>query len=233
MNKGVVIRLFFASFAISWAVGSGVPSEDFKAIKRAADEGLRRYLVQIPSSELEYCGLPSGLPHEKYVIGAPLQLCCILPDTLTNEGAVSTTDQLLTPTGEYYVPVLVDGTPRVVLVVGQMEGRWKTVSIGYPVIGAALASLLSDWPEAEGYHPKLVAVRQTEEFLFTVPEMNDSNLTCLPLNRASQISVAALTGCKRKPVTGLQDVLPSLKQRVKARRLNRSPMNGQGKEVAL
>ena len=153
---------------------------------------------------------------EQLSLGRPFQLECISPNALIDVNSVTKTEQLLTPTTQYYIPVLVDGISRSVLIVDRVQGQWKAVSLGHAVIGTALGRILDDWPESRGFHPKLVLVPQANEVLFTIPEVSGTNLTRLPLYSAPQSSPEGGTSSGKRTLTGLREVLPRLKQAVDA-----------------
>jgi hypothetical protein len=77
----------------------------------------------------------------------------------------------------WFFPILLEGESKAMLVVDRDGENWKAVSFGYAGLGHELNEVLARWPESKGFHPQLIAVFQAKRFYFTVPEVNDFNLT--------------------------------------------------------
>jgi hypothetical protein len=231
MRNIILIGLFLVELALS-SIVSGASTNELAEVTRIADVGLRQYLIQIPKRELQTCGLPADVLPEQLSLGMPFHLHCILPNALTDATSVTATEQLLTPTTQYYIPVLVDGISRSVLIVDRVQGQWKAVSLGHAVLGTALGRILADWPENQGFHPKVVLVPQAKEVLFTIPEVSDTNLTRLPLDSVPRSSPGGGTSSKERTLTGLREILPRLKQTVEASMAARKSEGQHGVEMS-
>lgn len=174
MNHRLRILLVFL-LARTVSFGMDVPPE----IQRAAEAGLPIFLSRLPEGmEGEY-GFEQGGDMDRAVLGRPFRVAAITPAALSAHQPGDSLDALLTDTTLWYFPVSVEGSIRAVLVVDRTEAGWEAVSLGYARLAAALDQLLREWPEASGYHPRLVSVVQAQQFLFTIPELDRPNLTPL------------------------------------------------------
>ena len=81
-------------------------------------------------------------------------------------------------------PILIENESKAMLVVDRDGDQWKAVSLGYAALGHELKELLTQWPESKGFHPQLIAVFQAKQFYFTVPEVDDFNLTPIKLRQS-------------------------------------------------
>ncbi|MBN1675932.1 MAG: hypothetical protein JXR37_33120 [Kiritimatiellae bacterium] len=201
-------------------------SPDDTARLRAADEGLQRFLVERPAGERAPHGIPKDIARAKPALGTPFPLYRITPAALAGWTRREPTAELLSPTTQYYFPVLVDGVSVAVLIVDRMRGQWKAVSLGHARLAAELGRIRAAWPESDGFHPQLVVVPQAQQHFFTVPEKGGTNLTLVrpetslvgpPSSRAPDgQSVGRTTSRKYRDLSGLSDVIPALKREVEA-----------------
>lgn len=145
----------------------------------AAEFGLLRYLTEIPPAELVNFGFAEGEATGPARIGDPWQLYTITPDALLSAGETAEVEDLITPTGLWYFPVILGGTARTIITVDRMDGRWEAVAFGATPLAGELEKISRQWPKASGYTPKLVAIYQAAAYFFTVPEKNSRNFTPL------------------------------------------------------
>ncbi len=145
----------------------------------AAESGLARYLSEIPPGELVNLGFPPGADLSASRVGEPWLLYTITPDTLLAAAEDTDVGDLVTPTGLWFFPVILDGSSRCIITVDVMDGEWQAVALGRSGLAGELEKISRQWPKSGGYVPKLVAVYQAASYFFTVPELDSSNLTPL------------------------------------------------------
>ena len=72
-------------------------------------------------------------------------------------------------------------------VIDQVDNRWQAVSFGYAELARKVTRVRKRWPKVKGYNPQLIAVFQTREYLFTIPEKGPDNLTSLESTQLGRI----------------------------------------------
>jgi hypothetical protein len=155
----------------------GVPSE----VLQAAAAGLPFFLGQIPVGSKGLYGFSSQDDLSKARLGGALRMQTITPAALGRSSPSITVSAILSDTTMWFFPILLESASKAMLVVDREGGTWKAVSLGYAGLGHELNELLAQWPESKGFHPQLVAVFQAKQFYFTVPEIDDLNLTKITL----------------------------------------------------
>ena len=154
-------------------MAASVPDE----VTRIAQQGLKRFVSSVAGPDMEDCGIPAGTFLEHMSLGKSFELHEISPQALTSNRTVTSVQQLITGSTQYYFPVLINGTTKAILIVDKMNGQWRAVSLGYPGLAAELALIKAAWPEEQGFHPALIVMRQANSMLFTIPEKGETNLT--------------------------------------------------------
>lgn len=125
-------------------------------------------------------------------LGTPLRLHTITHAALAGDVAVQSVQRLLSETTLWYFPVEMQGETKAMLVVDRMPDGWRAVSFGYAPLAREWNVIARQWPTAKGFHPRLVVVFQASQYCFTVPELDDQNLT----------PVASATASGLKPPPG-------------------------------
>ena len=143
----------------------------------AASNGLPVFLASVPLGNRDLFGFTSDTDLAQARLGVPLRVYTITPAALAGHPAESTLTPLLSETALWYFPVLVGEDAKAILVVDRMAGGWEAVSLGYAPLALELNQVAKQWPAATGYHPRLVAAFSANRYYFTVPEVDDHNLT--------------------------------------------------------
>ena len=157
------------------ARGEELPPE----VSRAAETGMPALLGNVPDGTLSDYGFGVSAERERARLGEPFHLATIAPRALLAYRPDDNPEALLTDTTLWYFPVLVDGAIRCLLVVDRTAAGWEAVSLGYVPLARALDDLLRARAAAGGARPRLVAVFQAREYLYTVPGEAASTLTPL------------------------------------------------------
>jgi len=152
---------------------SGVPSE----VLEAAEIGLPFFLGKIFPDSKELYGFSSQDDLSKAALGTALRLHTITPAAIEKSSSSGTVSSILSETTMWFFPILLESESKAMLVVDGDGGTWRAVSLGYAGLGHELNEVLAQWPESKGFHPQLIAVFQAKQFYFTVPEIDDFNLT--------------------------------------------------------
>ena len=170
--------ILFCMMLLLSAVSEGTAEAD-SAITKAAEEGLQPFLNRIPQGELEKFGFAKEDSPDQAYTGSPFRLHTITPAALSAYQPGDSADSIISETGIWYFPVMLKNEIRAILIVDQIKGRWKAVSLGKAKLAGELAKVRKQWSERKGYNPLLIAVFQAGEYLFTVPEKDAYNLTPL------------------------------------------------------
>ena len=147
------------------AFGETAPPE----VMAAAEAGLLPFLKSFPSEELGNFGFSPGDKISETVLGAPFQLYTITPDKLLYAKDDTPVSGLISPTGQWLFPIVLEDKSRAILTVEQMDGEWVAVSMGMAGLAVEMEKLNRQWPKAKGYEPKLIAIYQAASFFFTIP----------------------------------------------------------------
>ncbi len=191
---------------------AGVPPPEVAA---AAEAGLAGFLADLPPGELPNFGFAEGEDLSAARLGDPWLLYTIHPDDLFSASETTDVGGLITPTGLWFFPVLLDGRSRCILTVAPMDGAWEAVSLGRAPLAGELEKFSRQWPRARGYSPKLILVYQAASYFFTVPEKGPDNLTPLTIDGVG------FAGWRQKALpeysltAGLDDLLVPLREAVR------------------
>jgi hypothetical protein len=153
--------------------------EASQEIRIATENGLPAFLSLIPPQERSGYGFTRDDDLKKAYLGDPFILHTIAPQVLLSYQPGDAVQAVLSKTTQWYFPVMLGQELRAILVVDQMDGKWKAVSLGYVPLAKQLQRVLEKYPSAKGFHPILIAVFQAKEYFLLVPEENANNLISL------------------------------------------------------
>ncbi len=180
----------------------------------AAEAGLSRYLSEIPPGELVNLGFPPGADLLAARVGDPWPLYTITPDALLDAAEDTDVETLVSPTGLWYFPVILDGSWRNIITVDRMEGEWEAVALGRAPLAGELAKIARQWPVQAGYSPRLVLVYQAGAYFFTLPEKGEGNLTPLAFDGVGFAGFRFGSGPAYSRITEFSDQLGPLREAV-------------------
>ena len=143
----------------------------------AASNGLPAFLESVSLGNRELYGFTNDTDLAQARLGVPFRVYTITPKNLASHPAESKVTPLLAETTLWYFPVLVGDDTRAILVVDRMADGWRAVAIGYAPLARELHRITKQWPASAGYHPRLVAAFSANRLFFTVPEVDDHNLS--------------------------------------------------------
>ena len=186
-----------------------VPNE----VLNAASNGLPAFLESVSFGNRELYGFTNDTDLAQARLGVPLRVYIITPKNLASHPAESKLTPLLSETMLWYFPVLVGDDTRAILVVDQMADGWRAVAIGYAPLARELHRITKQWPASAGYHPRLVAAFSANRLYFTVPEVDDHNLSpiLMPGQAAEGVSPAGANVPAYSTLTPLSESTAQLK----------------------
>jgi hypothetical protein len=161
-------------------------------VLNAASNGLPAFLSSVSLGNRELYGFTNDADQAQARLGVPLRVYTITPKNLASHPAEGKLMPLLSETALWYFPVLVGDDTRAILVVDRMADGWRAVAIGYAPLARELHLITKQWPASAGYHPRLVAAFSANRLYFTVPEVDDQNLSpiIMPGQAAEGVSPA-------------------------------------------
>ena len=202
-------------FLIALATPGSSPAETIppEAIA-AAEAGLIPFLELIPPQDMSNFGLSPGDNISEAVLDAPFQLYTITPTKLLDAKADTPVNTLISPTGRWFFPIIINGAARAILTVEEMNGKWEAVTMGMAGLAVEMEKLNRQWPKAKGYEPKLIAIYQAASYFFTIPEKDSENFTPLTFDGVGFAGYRRKTGPKYASTTSLSSMLGPLKEAV-------------------
>lgn len=182
-------------------------------VLNAASNGLPAFLASVSLGNREPYGFTNDTDLAQARLGAPFRVYIITPKNLASHPAESTLAPLLAETTLWYFPVLVGDDTRAILVVDQMADGWRAVAIGYAPLAQEVHKITKQWPASAGYHPRLVAAFSAKRLYFTVPEVDDHNLSpiLMPGQGADGVSQAGTNQPRYSILTPLSESTAQLK----------------------
>lgn len=195
-------RLIFTLALICWVIASTAHSQTSPPeVLKTAQEGLQSFLSRVPLETRGHYGFTPSDDFKQARLGTAFNLYTMTPQALLTSSADTSVTSLLSKTAMWYFPVMVHNEVRAILVVDQVDGQWQAVSLGYAELARALDRVGQRWPQAEGFHPQLIAVFQAKEYLVRVPEHSSNDLISIfPPGRELMGSNAAGVIERLKPV---------------------------------
>lgn len=177
-RKSKAAAVFVFWFLTLFSVCSEVIAETTpEEIIEVGKNGLQAFLERVPPNELAKYGFGPEYPIAQANVGVPFKVFTITPSSLFGYIAGDTVSSIISPTGMWYFPVMVNDRIRAILTVAELKGVWQAVAFGQAGLAEELEEVTRKWPRSKGYDPFLIMVFQAKAYFFTVPQKNDYNLT--------------------------------------------------------
>ena len=125
-------------------------------VQQAAQKGLSQFLTNIPALGLANQGFTSQEEIKAAALGTPFEMFTITPEALKSYKTGTRLSSLISTTNIWNFPVLVKGSPRTMLQVGVINGRWE----GYNFGGGAF--LPTRWQEMQTRASALLGQKRGE-----------------------------------------------------------------------
>jgi hypothetical protein len=153
-----------------------VPAQELSAdLYQAAQAGLTRFIPMLDPAMLELWGINNREEVKDFSLDKPLRLHIITPKAINDYREGDAASSLLCQSQCYYFPVRLGGEIKLFLLVDQVDGEWKAVSLGYQPLAKEMQNILQQWQKSE--RPVLAAMFQARTYLFTMPQQRADNLT--------------------------------------------------------
>lgn len=180
----------------------------------AAQAGLLPFLELITPDDMGNFGFIPGDTISDAGLGTPFQLYTITPTKLLNAEDDTPVSTLISPTGQWFFPIVLEGKSRAILTVERMEEEWQAVTMGKAGLAGEMEKLNRQWPKAKGYAPKLIVIYQAASYFFTLPEEESENFTPLTFEGVGFAGYRQKTEPEYSSTTTLSSMLGPLKDTV-------------------
>jgi hypothetical protein len=189
LHSGLLITVALFAGAAPAAADDGSA-----CVASAASAAFPRFLAQVPAEHVADVGFASERALRLATLGAPYRLHLIRPQALRAHAPGASVRSLLTESGQWYVPVLVDAQPVAFLVVEQRETGCEAVSLGYARLAAGVAGAVRGGGWIARGRPKLVASLQAQRYFLADPDAEPRRLRALTAapGRSDRPAVRAL-----------------------------------------
>lgn len=173
LNCAIILLMFCLALAADipvdariWPDQDTFPSEAMPAVRAS----LSQFLGKIPSNDMADYGFSNFGEISQAWAGLPLKLYELDPQKVLSCCKGSSLGELLRPTREWFVPVMVGSQIKAMLRLEENENcEPRGVSFGYIPLAGQLQQAL-DLPELRGFgQPALIISYQAQEFFLTFP----------------------------------------------------------------
>jgi len=162
----------------------GYPQENtIQNLPAAVSGSLTEWLEKIPAGREAQYGFRNRSDFSRASLGVPVQVFTLDDAFFTQPG----TSPTLKSTGEWRIPVIVDGKNCALVTVVKINGDWKIVDLGAHVLAQELAAMQERFTPAQFSVIKLFRVYPLQsDFLFYAdPMAAPGQVTLLPLHSAT------------------------------------------------
>jgi len=150
-----------------------------------ANEALQPFLDRISAAAMEQYGFTKDDNLNQANLGSAYKLYTITPEALFGFQESDTVSSVISKTDLWYFPVMIGNKMKAIFTVEFFDDEWRAVALGYARLTQDLAQVTKRYPKSAGYNLQLIRVYQANEFLFTVPEIDQYNLTSIVQNNVT------------------------------------------------
>ncbi len=178
MKHLIILLCFLFSIHNSYA-----QSDDLQNVIAAANSGLQEWLQKIPEGKESLYGFRNRNDFATATIGRPYEIKTL--NSLFFSDAKLTEKNYLISTGEWRVPILVNGEYHSLLTIGKMNDRWVAVGLGAAGLAQELGAFEKNYPS---FNQKgiLLRVHQLKcDFILFALNNSQSFNTVYPLKSAA------------------------------------------------
>jgi len=146
MSLAVIALFMLGWFAFSMVGDDPCLDPEAQAVIVAAQQGLGGLVEAIPPSDLSLFGFKTLEEATQATFGQPLRIHKITPANMNIYPNVKNAADLVTPTDEWFIPLLVKGDYRLLMKVSLIDGAWKAVGLTGRRIAGEIGEFYSRWP---------------------------------------------------------------------------------------
>ena len=115
-------------------------------------------------------------------LGKPFEFYTVIPKGKINTGVKC--KSILSNRKEYYFPIILDGQIKSILNVYKRvkDSTWVASGIGNEILARELFVIRKQWPNEKGYNPYILEFPTIQKVYFSIPEVDDKNMTEIDIN---------------------------------------------------
>jgi hypothetical protein len=157
-----------------YAQTTTVPSE----VIHTATDGFSQYLKNaVPDNVKILLGFDATDNLSKATLGTPFQLYNLSADSIRNYKENTPIHSIITESQMWYFPVMIDNTVKMVMYVGKKDSVWMRAGLGSADLARHLQEITTRWSPVKGYTPILIHQFDIGMYLFSIPQIDNFNLT--------------------------------------------------------
>jgi hypothetical protein len=178
LSTTAVILLCLASTGIpSDRAQNGKPGHPQTAlVKNAARLAFDDLLDKAVRAKTSF-GFASDDSLDEAMLGEPIPIYTISAEDACEYCDGDAIDSILTESGQWLVPVTVEGALRAFIEVSKTSSNTFVAVRGSTTTARVWKTIIQRWPKEKNFHPKLVVYGNIPGYFFTVPELSPPNMT--------------------------------------------------------
>jgi hypothetical protein len=205
------LLLLFILFAI--VTGNNAQTVNRKKMVKDVTTDLQTWLKKIPGGNESKYGFSNREEFSIAMLGKPYQMFTLGGDFFKEQ--ILPGKNYLESTGEWRIPVMVNGENRIMMTVVKKKNKWKIVELGARVLAGELQEFDRNLQLRSQDAPRILRVFQVQsDFLFLDdPSLSPGKITVYPMHSAllniSKLREGSLTKI------GLDEMLPYIKESIR------------------
>lgn len=155
---GLVLIMLLLVLAAPYSATAGdVPRE----VQDAAQEGLANFLKgRTYGSVFNSIGFMNQDEIDHAEIGEIYQVYAVDTNIILTDNSGIDSGELIIPINQWEAVIQYKGEPKSILTINFDGKKWRAVKIGAMILANELSMVKKVWPEARGYHTKLIRLYQ-------------------------------------------------------------------------
>jgi len=179
-------------------------------MSKDVNHDLQIWLDKIPIGSEDSFGFNTREEFSQATTGIPIEVFRLNPEYL--KSLKPDNSQALIATGEWRVPVMVSGQPRMLLTIVKVNNEWKIVDMGAKLLAEELNGFIKNHGNNNMDSLRMIRIFEMKcDLLFTGnPHRSEEQLTVYPLKSAYH----SLTGLQKSKVDrmGIADLFPMVQE---------------------
>lgn len=144
----------------------------------AANNDFKSFLTSTVSEENKtLIGFDKNDNLQNAVLGTPFKIFILTDEAIKNYADGTDLQSVLKETDMWYFPIIIKDSIKMILYVGKRNGVWERAGIGSANLGREMQKITDKWNPGDGYYPCLIVQNTIGNYLFTIPQVNNHNLT--------------------------------------------------------
>jgi hypothetical protein len=113
----------------------------------------------------------------KAVPGTPFRMYYLSADSILSYNGNAPVESIVNESDMWYFPIIIDGKIKLMLYVGNKNGRWMRAGLGSAGLARQIQEITRQWPLKDGFTPLIVHQQDVGVYFFSIPQIDNANLT--------------------------------------------------------